>query len=58
MNTVWDPETIARAARIQLRARELAWGYRIGQHASESVWPKALNSWIRKNTPLRSHSRH
>ena len=37
MNTVWDPETIARAARIQLRARELAWGYRIGQHASKRV---------------------
>ena len=37
MKTVWDPDTVARAARIQLRARELAWGYRIGQHASKRV---------------------
>lgn len=37
MNTIWDPEILSRAARIQLRARELAWGYQIGQHASKRV---------------------
>ena len=37
MNNIWDPEIVARATRIQLRARELAWGYRIGQHASKRV---------------------
>lgn len=37
MKPVWDPEIVSRASRLQLRARELVWGIRLGAHPSTRV---------------------
>ena len=37
MNEIWNPDIVGRAARLQLLARQLAWGYRFGQHRSPKV---------------------
>jgi uncharacterized protein (DUF58 family) len=38
--TIWDPEILARAASLQLKARSLVWGYRHGPHRT----PQAARS--------------
>lgn len=32
MNSIWSPEILARASSLQLKARELVWGYHHGLH--------------------------
>jgi uncharacterized protein (DUF58 family) len=34
---IWDPEIVARASNLHIRARQLVWGYRFGLHRSPKV---------------------
>ena len=37
MRSLWNPEIVERAARLQLLSRQLVWGFRFGQHRSPKV---------------------
>ena len=34
---IWNPDIVARASTLHIRARQLAWGYRFGHHRSPKV---------------------